>query len=63
MSIDNQLRSVCQDRCGEMGDPACYEIDDRSDIPWTPCSECLAELGLPIPPQPQDPNAAIRNLI
>lgn len=62
MSLDKQLRSICQDRCAEAGDPPCHRLD-LGGLPWTPCSPCLVDAGEPEPPAPLDPNAVIRNLI
>lgn len=63
MTPEQELRSICQDRCAEFGDPPCYELDKRSDVPWIPCSECLVEAGEPTPLESLDPQAVIRNLI
>ena len=51
-------KSICQDRCGEFGDPACYEIIDD----WKPCAECLRDAGCEVI-EPIDPNAVVAALL
>ena len=60
---DNQLRSACQDRCGEFGEPACYELAHDEGAKFEPCIPCLIDCGLPIPPEPLDPNAVVAPLL
>lgn len=66
---DEKLRSACQDRCGEYGDPACYELIERAlrgtadpadDI--KPCGECLRDIGIE-PGDEFDENAAVGRLL
>lgn len=57
---DPKLRSACQDRCGNFGDPACYELDDPTC--HVPCGECLRDIGIE-PGDEFDENAAIRRLL
>ncbi len=58
---DADMRSACQERCAEFGDPPCYEIDRRNNNPFTACSECLADCGGPAA-APLDPDAVIAPL-
>ncbi len=65
-TMEEKLRSVCQDRCAEEhGDPPCWEIvkDEPSLGEWSPCAECKADCGLPVEPEPLDPEAVMRPLI
>lgn len=60
--MKDPVREICRERCAEAGDPPCYRFDDDEKVPFAPCSECLADCGLPLH-EPIDPEAAIRNLI
>lgn len=59
------LKSECQDRCAEYGDPPCYELveDPPSIGPWRACADCLNACGFPPDPEPLDPAAVVRPLI
>jgi hypothetical protein len=59
--VTDKLRTICRERCAEAGDPPCYRFDDDSGLPFTACSDCLVDAGIPLT-EPQDPNAAIRDL-
>lgn len=65
MSMEEKLKSLCQDRCSAFGEPPCYEIvkDEPSLGEWTPCRDCRAEAGLPPEGDPIDPAAVIRPLL
>lgn len=60
--MTDKIRDACRERCAQAGDPPCYRFDDDAKVPFAPCSDCLAECGMPLS-EPLDPNAAIRNLI
>lgn len=62
MTLDQEIRDLCRDKCAEFGDPPCWRLDDNDGIPFAPCSECLAETGT-APEVKLDPDAVIRNLI
>lgn len=65
MTMEERLKSACQDRCAAFGEPSCYEIcnDEPGAAPWRPCRDCLAECGLPPEAEPLDPNAVIKPLL
>ena len=51
---DADLRSICEGRCGDFGDPPCWRLpslssDCRADE-MGPCAECLRDRGLAAPP-------------
>jgi hypothetical protein len=55
---DTRLKSACQDRCADVGDPPCYEV-----VPGCkPCGECLRDIGIE-PGDEFDEDAAIGRLI
>jgi hypothetical protein len=41
-----ELERICQGRCGEFGEPACWRLPDLVEPceTITPCAECLADL-------------------
>ncbi len=65
---DPRLRSACQDRCAEFGDPACYGLTERgkrNNYPIEaikPCGECLRDIGVE-PGDEFDESAAIGKLL
>lgn len=62
MTHEEKLRSICQSRCAEYGDPPCYELDNREQVPVEFCTACRAEAGEEIV-EPLDPNAVVRPLL
>jgi len=64
-TMDEKLKSACQDRCAEFGEPPCYEIvnDEPGAAPWAPCADCKADCGLEADPERLDPAAVMRPLI
>jgi hypothetical protein len=57
---DEKLRSACQDRCADYGDPPCYELDDPTC--HKPCADCLRDIGIE-PGDEFDENAAIGRML
>lgn len=64
-TMEEKLKSACQARCSEFGEPACYIIvaDEPGAAPWAPCSDCKADCGIEADPEPLDPAAVMRPLI
>lgn len=64
MTALDRLKSACAGRCGDIGEPPCFDVvfDAPSMGIWTPCADCLADCGLEQDPEPIDPNAAIGDL-
>jgi hypothetical protein len=64
------VRDACSNRCGEFGDPPCYELGERAargvnadtTDPIKPCGECWRDVGVE-PGDEFDEDAAIRRLI
>ena len=50
-ALDAAGRSMCRERCAEMGEPACWQVrgDNGKDLPWPPdtCG-CKAEAQVAI---------------
>lgn len=63
MTIEKLLRSLCQDRCAEFGDPPCYELAERGGDEPAWCELCERDAGLDPKPEPLDPNAVVRPLL
>lgn len=61
-------RAICRERCAEFGDPPCFEVHadivgrDPDAVEWTPCRQCLGDLGIEVA-DPLDPNAVVRPLL
>jgi hypothetical protein len=64
MSMEDRLKSACSGRCGDLGEPPCYEIckDEPDAREWEPCAQCKEDCGLPPDPEPIDPDAAVRDM-
>lgn len=68
--IIDQLRTACENRCGEVGDPSCVDLLSRDDAAMVPldlstfdwCAECLRDCGIE-PPERFDPDAAVGLLL
>lgn len=58
MILDQQLRSICQSRCAEFGEPPCFEFNKFDGF----CKECREESGEHVD-EPLDPNAVVRPLL
>lgn len=63
---DPALREACRNRCGNFGDPPCYEMNGSGpvDAPYCnkPCGECMRDVGYE-PGAEFDENAAIGRLL
>lgn len=63
---EQRLREACRDRCGEFGDPPCFELDC-----WDPeakdayCVDCRRDCGEDVEndPSPLDPDAVMKPLL
>lgn len=62
-ALEQQLRDACRDSCAAVGDPPCFELDQRAGNPFNPCDDCLVACGEEPVPQPLDPNAVIAPLL
>ena len=60
---NDQLRSACQNRCADFGEPSCYDLAEDEGEEFKPCVACLIDCGLPIPPEPLDPDAVVAPLL
>ncbi len=60
--MNDPVKSKCQDRCAEFGEPACYEMAHSEGFEFEPCSDCLRDCGIEVN-EPFDPNAAIGTLL
>lgn len=54
--------SACTERCAEVGDPPCHELDRRNGVPFAPCADCLRDCGIEVP-EPIDPAAVVGPLL
>lgn len=64
------VREACAGRCGDVGDPPCYELNERgarltnpeNQPPFKPCGDCWRDVGVE-PGDEFDENAAIGRLV
>lgn len=57
------LLDACEERCAKTGDRPCYELAAMEGEDFKPCTDCFNDCGLPIPPEPLDPDAVIAPLL
>lgn len=62
MTRDEALRDACQERCAGFGDPPCWELDRRENVPFDACADCVSDVDGP-QPEPLDPDAVVRPLL
>lgn len=65
---DDRVREACRERCADVGDPPCWELNPGDgiaggvDVRYAPCRECLIECGIE-PNEAPDPAAVVRPLL
>lgn len=62
MIMEDPARAACRERCANVGDPPCYEVDADAGREWTACDDCKRDVGAEVI-EPLDPDAVTRPLI
>lgn len=59
-----ELKRICQGRCGDMGEPACWELPQMVEPCEliTPCDDCLSEIKMPVAQEFASLEAGLRGI-